>query len=237
MILSAHQPVYLPGIILFNKIAISDVFMFLGHAQLVSHSWHSRNRIRQGDKELFLTVPVQTSGRFGQPIDDTRIANSHWKRKHIESIAQSYRKRPFFDAYFGPIEALLLADWPSLGTMNKALIRHLMEVLEIQTPVLESADYEPKEHKTDLLIELSKAAGADGFLSNEGSRVYVREDAMAAAGLNHYWQIFSHPTYEQGRSFMSNLSVIDLLFNSGPAAAEIVRACGHAEIGAVAQKA
>ena len=46
MILSAHQPVYLPGIILFGKIAISDVFMFLGHVQFSRTSWQTRNRVR-----------------------------------------------------------------------------------------------------------------------------------------------------------------------------------------------
>jgi len=232
MIVSAHQPVYLPGIILFNKIALSDAFMFLGHAQLVRQSWHMRNRIRQGDGEVFLTVPVKTSGLFGQSIDDTAPSETFWVRKHLESIRQAYRKRPFFDAYFAPVEALLSAEWTSLGAMNKALIRHFLDVLEIATPVHDSQDWGFTGHKTGLLIEVCRAVGADGFLSNEGARVYVREDEMAAAGLNHYWQIFDHPVYEQGRPFLPNLSILDLLFNTGPAAAGIVRGCGRVEPGA-----
>lgn len=234
MMLSAHQPVYLPGIILFNKIAISDAFMFLGHAQLVTHSWHMRNRIRQGDGEIFLTVPVKTAGRFGQSIDETEPDKPAWKRKHIESIRQAYRKRPFFEEYFHPVEELLAADWTSLGAMNKALIRHFLAVLRIDTPIFESQDHHPTGHKTDLLIEMCRATGANAFLSNEGSRVYVEEDRMAEAGIAHYWQVFEHPVYEQGRPFVPNLSIIDLLFNVGPAAADIVRACGHAEPGAFA---
>jgi len=228
MILSAHQPVYLPGIILFNKIALSDSFMFLGHVQLVKQGWHVRNRIRQGDAELFLTIPVKTSGRLGQSIDETEIADDFWKRKHLETIRQAYRKRPYFDAYFPPLEALLSANWLSLGALNKALIRHFLRVLEIATPILESTDYAPEGHKTGLLIEITKAVGADAFLSNEGARVYVEEAEMHAAGVGHFWQIFEHPVYEQGRSpFLPNLSIIDLLFNVGPAASDIVRNCGR----------
>ena len=44
MILSGHQPVYLPGIQLFNKIALSDKFMFVGHCAFEDGSWHNRNR-------------------------------------------------------------------------------------------------------------------------------------------------------------------------------------------------
>ncbi|MCR6631138.1 MAG: WbqC family protein [Magnetospirillum sp.] len=231
MILSAHQPVYLPGIILFNKIALSDAFMFLGHAQVVVQSWHMRNRIRQGDNEIFLTVPIQKAGRFGQSIDETQVAADHWKRKHLQSIRQAYGKRPFFDRYFPAIEALILDAGPSLGLLDKALIRHFLEVLEIDTPIHESQDYAPTEHKTALLIEICHAVGASGFLSNEGSRVYVDEPALAEAGLQHYWQVFEHPVYDQGRPFMPNLSIIDLLFNMGPRAAEIVRSCGRVEAG------
>ena len=46
MIFSGHQPVYLPGIIVFTKIALSDAFMYVRHCQYVSGSWHSRNFIR-----------------------------------------------------------------------------------------------------------------------------------------------------------------------------------------------
>lgn len=232
MILSAHQPVYLPGIILFNKIALSDIFMFLGHAQLVKQSWHMRNRIRQANTEVFLTIPVKTSGHWGQAIDETEIADAFWKHKHLESIRQSYRKRPYFDAYFGPIEALLSAEWTHLGALNKALIRHFLNVLQIETPVCDSQAYSPRQHKTGLLIELTKAVSADAFLSNEGSRVYVQEEEMAAVGIDHFWQVFEHPLYDQGRPFMPNLSILDLLFNVGPAAADIVRSCGRLAPGA-----
>jgi len=51
---------------------------------------------------------------------------------------------------------------------------------------------------------------------------------MRAAGLGHHWQLFEHPVYPQGRTpFMPHLSIIDLLFNVGPDAAEIVRSCGR----------
>lgn len=231
MILSGHQPVYLPGIILFNKIALSDAFIFVGHCQYTQKSWQTRNRIRLGEVEHWLSVPVKKSGRFGQSINDTEILDEHWKKKHLGSIRQAYGKRPYFDQYYPELEALILRGSASLGDLDIAIIRKIVDWLEIPTRILDSRDYSIVGNKTDMLISMCEAVGADHYLSNEGSRDYVDEKAMADAGTQHCWQIFEHPIYEQGCTFVENLSVIDLLFNVGPAAREIVRNCGRIEPG------
>ncbi len=225
-VLSGHQPVYLPGIILFNKIALSDVFMFVGHCQYVKKSWHSRNRIQLGDKELWLSVPVETAGRFEQAINATFPANELWKRKHLGSIRQAYGKAPYFDLYYPQLEATIIAHSGSLSDLNISLIKLILVWLDISTPVVDSRDYEIHGSKTAMLISMCRAVGATHYLSNQGSRAYVDEAEMAEAEIEHCWQEFDHPVYPQSGSFIPNLSVIDLLFNVGPASAEIVRGSG-----------
>jgi len=229
MLLSGHQPVYLPGLILFNKIALSDRFMFVGHVQLTLKSCQVRNRIRVRDEPLFLSVPVHKAGRFGQAIDEAEIDGTLWKRKHLGSIRQGYGRRPFFATYYPMVEEVLCRDWKTLGALNRALIRLFLDLLGITTPILDSRDLEIEGHKTDMLVSMCRAAGADRYLSNQGARAYVDEAALAAAGLRHHWQLFEHPVYGQGAPFLPDLSVLDLLFNCGaPAAAALVRACGRA---------
>ena len=118
MLLSAHQPVYLPGIILFSKIALSEAFMFLGHLQFSRTSWQTRNRIRRGDGDQFLSVPVRHRGRFGQSINETEIANQHWKKKHLKSIYFTYNNRPYFDMYYPELEEILQREWDFLSGIN-----------------------------------------------------------------------------------------------------------------------
>lgn len=235
-LLSGHQPVYLPGIILFNKIALSDAFMFVGHCQFVKKSWHSRNRIQLNQQELWLTVPVKTAGLFEQSIDSTAIIDQVWKRKHLGSIRQAYGKAPFFDLYYPDLEAGINAPHATLGDLNISLIVMFLRCLEISTPILYSRHYEIQGNKTQMLISMCRAVGATGYLSNEGSRTYVDEQEMEAAGLQHFWQTFEHPVYEQGKTFMPNLSIIDVLFHVGPAAREVVLNCGHVAPGERAQK-
>ena len=230
-VLSGHQPVYLPGILLFNKIALSDVFMFVGHCQYVKKSWHARNRIRLGERELWLNIPVKTSGRFEQAINETFMVNEVWKRKHLGSIRQAYQRAPFFETYYSELEERLLAHAGSLGDLNIGIITMILRWLNIGTRVVDSRDYDIQGTKTDMLISMCRAVGADRYLSNEGSRDYVDEERMAEAGIQHCWQIFEHPTYSQLGTFVPNMSVIDLLFHAGPEAGKLISSCGRIEPG------
>ncbi len=231
MLLSGHQPVYLPGIILFNKIAISDAFMFTGHNQYAQYSWHARNKIRVQDAPCTISVPVLRKNRLGQSINETKFVDMHWRRKHLRTMEQSYRKRPYFDKYFPDITELLMRDWRSLGEMDMVIITSIMEWLEIDTPVYDSRDYAIEGAKTDMAISMCRALNADSLLLNEGSRAYLEEEKVASSGIQTYWQVFEHPNYDQGRAFIENLSIVDLLFNVGEESCEIVRSCGRAQIG------
>jgi hypothetical protein len=212
----------MPGIILFSKIALSDAMLFLGHVQLVRTSWQTRNRIRQGDGQQYISVPVRHHGRFGQAIDETEIAGDHWPKKHLKSIYFAYKNRPHFDTYFPGLEQILNKEWKLLSDLNICIIRRVLDWLDIRTPILNSRDYPIEGHKTDMLISACRALGADQYISNPGARAYLDEAAMEQAGVRHWWQTFTHPVYEQGRPFVPDLSIVDLLFNVGPDARELV---------------
>ena len=46
MILSGHQPSYIPWLGLFHKIAISDIFCFMDSVQYEKNSFINRNKIK-----------------------------------------------------------------------------------------------------------------------------------------------------------------------------------------------
>jgi len=227
--LSGHQPVYLPGIILFTKIAHSDIFMHVGHCQASPGTWHNRNQIRNAK----LVIPIKHD--FGQSINDTQFAGDQWKRKHLRSIEINYGKRPFFADYFDGIAEIIKMPFRSLSFLNNAMTLHLLNCFQIYTPVIDSRNYEITGHKTEMLISMCREVGATEYLSNEGARDYVNEQNMNLAGIKHRWLKFTHPTpentkgvYDQGHSeFQTNLSAIDLLFNCGPESGKIIRAAGH----------
>jgi len=230
MMLSGHQPVYLPGIIVLTKIALSDAFMFVGHCQYSPGTWHNRNCIRGPNTKtavwgeigpLVLTVPAVK----GPSIDLTRIMAGNWRSKHLDSIEFAYRKRPFFADYFPKLETIINGNWGSLGCLNANLITQICEWLQIETPFCSNAGVTGA--KTDMLISMCERAGADEYLSSPGE-TYVDREQMKDAGIRHHFLEFTHPRYDQGhKDFIENLSVIDLLFNVGPAAGKMVKEAGR----------
>ena len=225
-ILSGHQPVFLPGIILMNKIAISDAFMFVGHCQYRAGSWHSHNYIRGGSGQQKLVVPVH--GEFGDAINKVRLDGGPWRRKHLEAIRQAYEKRPFFDLYFPTIWGLVSCYHLSLADLNEALIRQFCEWLDIKTPIYRSEDFAITGKNNDMLVSMCLALRAKAYLSSPGEAAYIEKEKFEQNNLGHYYQSFTHPIYDQGnREFVSNLSVIDLLFNCGPDAGQIVKDSGY----------
>ena len=226
-ILSAHQPVYLPGLILFHKIALSDVFVLLPDVQFQRHSWQQRNRVRNGKDAIFLSVPVKKSGDLSRTIRQTEIADEPWRKKHLTTLKQVYGKRPHFDVYFPAIEALIEAEYENLSDLNCALIRHVCAVLELEAQIIDSAELNHEGESQDRLISLCHAADADAYVSNVGAASYVDEAGFSAKGVTHYWQAFTPPEYSQGKAFIPNLSIVDALFNLGPDTAKLVRGCGE----------
>ena len=63
-ILTAHQPVYMPWLGLFHKIAISDTFVWFDDVQYQTKDWNNRNRIMTNNGPIWLTVPVLSKGHY-----------------------------------------------------------------------------------------------------------------------------------------------------------------------------
>ena len=226
MIVSGHQPEYLPYFGFFCKLIHADVFVLVDHVQFLEKAFQNRNYIRSTTDRILLTVPVITKGRWRQSIRDVEIHNEiAWARRHWRSIMLNYRKAPFFEAYGAPVEALYSRPWRWLVDLDAALLAVLMDSLGIRKTVLFSSELGVAGHKTDLLIDICRTVGAHTYLSGAGAHAYVDEAKFGAAGLAHEFVELRPPAYRQCHTgFVPNLAVIDLLFNCGPAAHDAIAA-------------
>lgn len=229
MIIAGHQPEYLPYIGLICKAMEADVFVLVDHVQYGKKQFQNRNRIRTrngSDGWSWLTVPVITHGRFDQKIKDVEINNSSdWKKKHIKSIECSYGGTPFFEDYFPFFEEVYSKEWVKLADLNEAIIRVIFKILNVDVKIIKSSDYDINGEKTEMLIDMCKKIGADGYLSGLGAKTlyHIDEEMFKKAGLSHCYCNFKHPVYKQKfLPFVPNMSVIDLLFNCGPESKKII---------------
>ena len=214
MILSGHQPCYLPSLQFFAKMAKSDVFMHCGHLQFQRRSWHHRNYIFLNGKRHLLSIPVHAQG-LRTPIRDVWFDNPHWKKKHLETIALAYGKAPFFDDYYWTLKDIIYEYPHSLEILNINLIYAISLWLGIRIKIVDSAHWHFEGDATEKIIQMCEAVGADAYLSNEGARDYINECRLYKSGIRHTWLDFKDP---DGEPF----SAIHHLFMLGPEAARLI---------------
>ena len=217
LIVSAHQPGYIPYIGLFNKMMQSDLFVLLDNVQYVKREWHNRNKIREYTKGwMWLTVPVHRKMGF-QQIKEITIDNSkNWRAVHRKSIQAAYGRTPYFHQYAGFFEDVYSMNWEKLIDLNETIITYIVNALDIQTKIVKGSTLKLVGKKTDLLIDMCKKTQSDTYLSGIGGRQYLDEEKFEEHGITLAYQDFHHPTYrQQNEPFIPYLSVIDVLFNLG----------------------
>ena len=229
MIVSVHQPQYIPWLGYFDKIDKSDCFVFLDTVQYKKREYQNRNRIRTKESWLWLTVPVKTKGSSEQIISDVLIDNElDWAKQHRKSLHSWYGKSPYFKDYFPFFEGVYEKKWEKLIELNICIIEYLLRVLNIDTSILLESELATTEKSTQRIIQICKKLKADTYLSGTGGRDYLKEELFTEADIKLVYQEFTHPDYEQqfmsqAHGFEPHMSVLDLVFNAGPRSLEIIR--------------
>ena len=226
MILTAHQPVYLPWIGLFHKIALADCFCIFDIAQYQKNDFNNRNKIKTADGSLLLTVPVNAKGRFNDQIKNTKIANDQWKRQHFKAIYFNYKKTPFFKKYIEELEDIYMGkEYEYLADLNTTMLIYFLEKLEINVKIIKASDYSFEGRKSDLVLDMCKKLKAKQIIFGENGKHYVDINSFEKDNIKIIFQDYSHPEYKQcfqKNGFLSHLSIIDLLFNEGNRSKDII---------------
>ena len=232
MIVSIHQPQFLPWFGYFDKIASSDVFILLDNVQFKKNEWQNRNKIKTPQGWQWLTVPILHD--FGQKISEVKINNQiKWRESHLKTIYLNYKKSPFFGNYINFFEELYGQSWECLGDINIFVIKKISWVLGIQTKIVKASDYQATEDNTQRLIDLCEFVGADSYLSGRDGPNYLDLDKFASNNIKVVVQDYQHPVYQQlwaGRNnegFVSHLAIIDLLFNYGKDSFKVLKGEGE----------
>ena len=227
MILSANQPYFSPYPGFFYKAHLSDIFAILDRVQFPQGTtWLTRNRFKNHQGTLWMTVPVWKKGLGLQKINVVRICHEgRWLKKHLASLKSAYGRAPYFEEHLRFVEKVFSSEFVRLVDLNLEIIRHLMEYLRIDTKVVLLSELDVEAKGDQLLIKLCKKMGASHFLSQAPAKKYLHEDLFREAGIE---LVFFRPPsliYPQlWGEFMANLSVFDLIFNCSPKAHDILTA-------------
>lgn len=170
MIVSIHQPAFIPWLPFFEKIRQSDVFIFLTHCQFQKNNY--QNRFFYSDKWNTMSV-----NRGLDPIVDKKYVSFERDWNKIKVNNPSKKKiLERFDNF--------ICD--SLVDTNTRIIEDIARVLDIKTKILhdESTDL----MSTDRLVWLCKQVGAKKYIAGASGKDYMDLDAFHSSGIEIIFQ-------------------------------------------------
>jgi hypothetical protein len=217
MIVSIHQPNYIPYLGFFDKVNQSDIFIVHDDCQFVERDWQHRNKIRIFNGWKWLTIPVH---KKEVSIKDIRIKNEKpkngplWSKAHCREIEANYSKTPFFDSYYEDVKNIYDKAYSNLIDLNRALIEFLFDAFGMDAEIKYASEFGLNSKATQKIIDLVNEVGGDVYLSGIGGKNYL--DLPSIKDFKVIFQKFKHPVYPQRYSgFEPNMAAIDALFNVG----------------------
>src|SRR4051812_10383725 len=220
MKIAIHQPHFLPWLGYLHRMASVDAFVLLDHVQFERRNYQNRTMIRMNGAPHWLTVPVvqrsQQERIVDKEIDNRESGERAWGKLCAKTLQHVYGKAQYFRDYAPALKQILERQYPRLVDVNQASLDFLRDVFGIRTPLLRSSELGVSGAKSDLILEVCKAAGADALLAGMGgSRGYLDVAHFAKNGVRIEWHQFRHPVYAQPgpQPFLPGLSAVDMLFN------------------------
>ncbi|MBN1840827.1 MAG: WbqC family protein [Deltaproteobacteria bacterium] len=227
MIVSTYQPFFSPFPAFFHKAYLSDVMVILDDVQFpLRTTWVSRNRFKNDQGTLWITIPVWKKGLGLQKINEVRICyEGNWREKRLTSLKTSYVNAPYFREHLFVVEEIFSGKFEKLVDLNLMVIQYLKKHLRINTPLISQSELGISGKANELLIKICRRMQASGYLAQSATRKYLDVRLFAEAGIELHFYTPPSPVYPQlWGNFVHDLSAFDLLFNCGAKSHEIL--CG-----------
>lgn len=192
---------YLPSISWFCALLQGECVVDLGE-HFIKRSERNRARIMTSDGVMELTAQVARANRPRQPMHTMQLDYSkRWQKQHWGALVAAYKASPYFDYYAPRLERFYTAEYASLAEFNLALIAELCAMLDIAPP-----------------------STSESYLTATSEDLDLRPKQKGPAFRTEpYIQVFS-----DRQPYVANLSIVDLIFNEGPAALGVLRRCQSA---------
>lgn len=185
---------YLPSVFWFSRALKVRELVFERYESFPKSTARNRAAIATPHGRQLLTIPVAGGRDHHQLYTDVKIAyHNDWPRQHRQSLLSTYGSAPYFEHYSEIIFPFYETSHTHLYEHNLQLTLVLFKLLKHQPTYSFTKCYEVKP---DNMVDYRSARGE-----------------ASAAVCPRYIQVF-----EERTGFIPNLSVIDVLFNLGPAA-------------------
>lgn len=193
---------YFPPILFFSAIKRAGNVYLECQENFTKQTFRNRCEILSPNGIQTLSVPIVKKSGSKQRIKDIKISyETDWQKDHQRAIMSAYGNSPFFEILFPDIKPLFNKKTDFLFDLNNEINNILLSYLNIEVTILETKEYEFDFDGDDYrYIVNEKNAG------RKNNRF-----------LKEYTQVFS-----EKYDFVPNLSVLDIIFNEGGNAFDLI---------------
>ena len=185
---------YFPPISYVAKLLCHENIVIDTCEHYIKQTYRNRCKIYAANGPLFLSIPVNKGGIKKTCTKDVTIDYSlPWQKIHWRSFESAYNNSPFFLYYRDPLEHCLFSKYKFLIDLNNNILEILSKQLLLNN----------KFHFSEKYI--------DARTENNDFRNLISPKIKSKTTLPFYQQVFSDKY-----GFISDLSIIDLIFNMGP---------------------
>lgn len=168
-------------------------------------TYRNRCYIYGANGKLMLNIPIiHSKNKTRQLTKEVKIDNtSNWQKQHIKSIKTAYQTSPYFEFYEDEFTAFFERNYTDLLSLNTASLKLILELLELDVKIIKTNTY--------------------NTLYKQDYRYLINAKTPHYFSFEPYTQMFDNKY-----GFISNLSILDLLFMEGPNALNYLE-CGVKE--------
>lgn len=194
-------PAYAPPVSYFSWLLQQEKIVWVKDSHYKKQTYRNRAYIYGANGRLTLTVPILHSQSKNHKKKENEVLTdpyTDWQQLHWKSLQSAYRSSPFFEFYEDYLAPYYHQNCTTLYDFNLSLIREIFDLIEV--------DIEQEEVSLDMTTQI------------------LTENLLNAKGqmpvFTPYTQVF-----ENKYGFLSNLSILDLLFNLGHESRNYLKEC------------
>lgn len=184
---------YFGPISYFSKLADAADFRFEINENFRKQTYRNRCYIQGANGKLRLAIPIEHDG--SRQMKDIRMSDeSNWRKEHFKSLVSAYKSSPYFEFYEDDLAPIYQKNEKFLADFNISTLEFVFGKLKLDLKI----------SLTETYIENLDEADFRNFFNSK-----TEPDPK---DFPEYTQVFG-----ERFEFMPDLSILDLLFNEGPA--------------------
>ena len=199
--LSVFSSLYAGNLMYYSSILKAEKVTIDLFENFHKQSFRNRCSIASPNGILNLIIPINRKSKC--IIKEVKIDDSqNWRKIHWKSLESSYRSSPYFEFYEDGFHSIFFKqNCNYLFEFNQLIFQEVLKALKVEIEVTFTDSYIPKNntiHDFRTLIHPK-----------------IQSD-------NQLKELKYHQVFQEKQKFIPNLSVLDLLFNEGPLAKQLL---------------